>query len=261
MKNLFELITDPYERKARVYPGLLVTLPLIVPLLLVYGAKHPALTGILGLLGGCGAIYALASIARGRGKILEEILVKRWGGMPTTIVLRHRDKFLDSVSKQRYHTLITTKLGIPMPTSGEEEADWDRADDLYIGATRRLRELTRTNKQLLLKENIAYGFHRNMLAMKSIGILSCFLGIFYGLLIAKILQFVPPYLYPIYLATPGLAASLSILISLVLLAAWLLYFDQNAVKRMGFVYAERLFECLSSMPSKVPRKQEPKQVN
>ena len=68
----------------------------------------------------------------------------------------------------------------------------DKADDTYVGATKRLRELTRSNKQLLLKENIAYGFHRNMLAMKPVGIVSCLLGIVYALIIAKILQVAPP---------------------------------------------------------------------
>src|SRR3546814_12345460 len=79
--SLFKLVKDPYERKARLIPGLLVALPLLVPLLCVYGPKHPILTSVMGLLGGCGAIYALASVARGRGKKLEEILVKKWGGM------------------------------------------------------------------------------------------------------------------------------------------------------------------------------------
>lgn len=78
-----------------------------------------------GLLGGCGAIYALASVARGRGKQLEEMLVAKWGGMPTTIALRHRDKFLDGVSKQRYHTAITAKLGIDMPRT---ERSWAPLD-------------------------------------------------------------------------------------------------------------------------------------
>lgn len=254
MTKLFELVTDPYVRKARVVPGLLVALPILVPLLCVYGAKHPVLTGLIGLLGGCGAIYALASVTRGRGKKIEEILVAKWGGMPTTIALRHRDKFLDSVSKQRYHTAITAKLCIAMPTADEESANPDKADDIYVGATKRLRELTRSNKQLLLKENIAYGFHRNMLAMKPVGILSCILGILYGLLIAKVLQVAPPHFDPLHFADPGLAAGLSLIVSLALLAAWLLYFDQDAVRRMGFVYAERLFECLPSLPSSTPRK-------
>lgn len=254
MTTIFELVKDPYERKARVVPGLLVALPVLVPLLCVYRAKHPVLTSVIGLLGGCGAIYALASVARGRGKKLEETLVAKWGGMPTTIALRHRDRFLDGVSKQRYHTAITAKLGIAMPTAEEELAAPEQADDTYIGATKRLRELTRSNKQLLLKENIAYGFHRNMLAMKPVGVASCLVGILYGLLIAKVLRVAPPHFNPMSFADPGLAAGLTLLISLALLAAWLLYFDQDSVRRMGFVYAERLFECLPSLSSSAPRK-------
>jgi len=67
MTTIFELVKDPYERKARVVPGLLVALPLLVPLLCVYGAKHPVLTGVIGLLGGCGAIYALVNRPGFRG--------------------------------------------------------------------------------------------------------------------------------------------------------------------------------------------------
>src|SRR5256885_13324753 len=81
------------------------------------------------------------------------------------------------------------------------------------------RSLTRSNKQLLLKENIAYGFHRNMLAMKPVGILSCLMGVVYGLLIAKILQVAPLQFDLVHLADPGLAAGLTLLISLALLAA------------------------------------------
>src|SRR3546814_196764 len=203
----------------------------------------------MGLLGGCGAIYALASVARWRGKKLEEILVKKWGGMPTTIALRHRDNFLDGVSKQRYHTAIVDKLGIAMPTALEEATNPSEADGIYTGATRQLRELTRSDKHLLLKENIAYGFHRNMVAMKSVGIFSCALGIIYGLLIAKILEISPIRFVITRFANPGLPAGLTLLISAALLLSWLFYFDKDVVKRMGFVYAERLFECLISLRS------------
>ena len=124
----------------------------------------------MGVLGTCGAIYAAASIARGRGKLLEESLVKEWGGLPTTILLRHSDDFFDSGTKKRYHYDAQARLGIQMPTAAEESLDPIAADDVYRSVARRLRELTREDKKLLLKENIAYGFHRNMLAMKGVGI-------------------------------------------------------------------------------------------
>jgi hypothetical protein len=100
MSTLYELIKDPYERKARLIPGLLVALPLIIPLVSVYGAKNPLLTSVIGLLSSCGAMFALANISRGLGKALEVKLVSKWGGMPTTIILRHSDNFLDFVTKK-----------------------------------------------------------------------------------------------------------------------------------------------------------------
>lgn len=252
-----DLVKDPYERQARVIPGLLTALPILIPLVCVYGPKHPILTSIVALLAGCGATFALANVARGLGKKLEAKLVRIWGGMPTTIALRHSDSFLDSISKREYHSAITSKLGIKMPTNDEETANPRLADDAYIGATRKLRELTRSNKQLLLKENIAYGFHRNMLAMKPVGIISCIAGLVYGLLIARVLSVKPPYWTPINLADPGLAAGLTLFSSLSLLAAWLFYFNKDSVQQIGFVYAERLFECLNFLPASAIKKRKP----
>lgn len=83
--NLIDVVKGPYERKARVTPSLFVTLPIVIPLLCVYAPKHPTLTAVVGLLGSCGAVYVLVSISRGRGKKLEECLVQRWGGLPSTI--------------------------------------------------------------------------------------------------------------------------------------------------------------------------------
>ena len=88
-----------------------------------------------------------------------------------------------------------------MPAAQEESADPLKADDVYGGATKRLRELTRGDKQLLLKENIAYGFHRNMLAMKPVGIVTCLFGIVYGLLITNVLQVAPAYFLPSKMVT------------------------------------------------------------
>lgn len=245
--KVIEQLKDPYERKAQVTPGLLLALPVLVPLVAAYGPKHTVLTGVLAVLGGCGAIFALASIARGRGKSLEEALVKRWGGLPTTILLRHRDNFFDQHTKERYHEAIRTKLGIPIPSAAEEEAAPDVADQVYMAAARRLRELTREDTKLLLKENIAYGFHRNMAAMKPVGVVSCLLGLTYGLLIAGVLRPTEPYIDVTKMADPGLTAGVTMLISTSLLTSWLFYFNSSAIWRVGCVYAERLFERLSGL--------------
>lgn len=245
---MLDLVTDPYERKARVTPGLLVALPCLVPLVCVYGPKNPTLTAVVALMGGCGVIYALASIARGRGKKLEDRLVHKWGGLPTTLLLRHRDTFLDRMTKQRYHAASTAKLGIQMPSEDDEAADPAKADHAYIATAKRLRELTRGNKSLLLKENIAYGFHRNMRAMRLLGLLTSAAGLLYGSILARVLMFKPFHFAPEEFLHPGLAAGLTLAVSLALFLMWCFFFDNAAVKRMGYVYAERLFEQLDALP-------------
>jgi len=251
--ELLKNLRDPYEQKARLFPGLLVTLPLLVPLLLIFGPKNPYLTAILGLIVGCGTLYWLASIARNKGKALEEKLIVKWGGMPTTLILRHRDNFLDGPSKSRYHGDIKAKLGIELPSAIEEAANPIAADDLYIGATRQLRELTRSSSNaLLLKENIAYGFHRNMLAMRPVGFASTLLGTLFGLVIAKVIQLKPMAFDFSNLAEPGLTGGISLGMSLVLIFAWM-NVNETAVRRMGNVYAERLFESLKGLPTKRKR--------
>jgi hypothetical protein len=100
-----------------------------------------------------------------------------------------------------------------------------------------------------------------MLAMRPVGVATCILGMVYGLILAKILQLSPTTLATGNLADPGLPAALTLLISSALLAAWLFYFNADVVRRLGFAYAERLFECLPSLPSAVPRKRTTKASN
>lgn len=248
--SLLDKIRDPYERKARLTPGLLVLLPLLVPIVGLYGPKHPILTGILGLVCGSGALFALSNIVRGYGKRLEQKLIKNWGGLPTTICLRHRNTFFDSLTKNRYHSDINKKLGIQLPSKEQEEQSPLNADDAYIGACRLLREKSRSEKNLLLKENISYGFHRNMLAMKIPGVLICIVVVLYSLISANIISLHRLSFDWMLLDKMTLVELSSLLVSSTLLAAWIFYFRSESVKQAGFTYAERLFECLENLPDR-----------
>lgn len=253
MRALFDLLTDPYDRQARATPALMVVLPLLLPVVANYGLKHPALTAILAVMSSCGAIYTLSSIARGRGKVLETKLVAEWGGLPTTIALRHRDKHLDSVTKRGYHEAITAKLGIKMPSAEEEKLDPEAADEAYKAVGVKLRELTRHDKKLLLKENIAYGFHRNMVAMKPIGIVVCIVALLYCALLSKAVGVHTPYFNIDALANCGVAAGLGFLVALAMLGFWLFHFRKDVVKTFGYAYADRLFESIAGVKA-VPKK-------
>ncbi|QET02993.1 hypothetical protein FOB72_13670 [Cupriavidus pauculus] len=245
LNGLLELVRDPYQQKARVFPGLLTALPILVPLLWILGPKNPILTALLGLVTSCGAIYGLASVARGLGKRLEGRLVAKWGGLPTTIILRHRDRHLDDYSKARYRSVIEAKLGVKLPTVDEENAEPDVADQMYDGVTRHVRELTRGKEHaLLLKENIAYGFHRNMLAMKPLGVITSLVGMLFGVMISGMVQLSPFQIHADKVASPGAAGGITLVVSIVVFASWM-YFTEDHVKRIAYTYAERLFESLT----------------
>jgi hypothetical protein len=247
VKEIVSLFQDPYERKARAFPGLLVVLPLLVAVGTTWGPRHPVLTSILGLLVSCGVIYTLASLVRDLGKAKEEALINKWGGMPTTLMLRHRDSTLEGGTKTIYHQLITQKLGIPMPTALEEGVNPEAADDAYRSAARALRGRTRGKEySLLLKENTSYGFRRNMYGARRIGFLTSLLGIVVGVFLSGAISLQPLAFDALRLLDPPLHSVLTLGVSGALFFGWF-FFGPTSVRRIGFAYAERLFETLGTL--------------
>ena len=53
---------DPYERKARVYPALLVLLPLLISVSFNYPELYSSLTGLVALLAAMGGVHLLSLI-------------------------------------------------------------------------------------------------------------------------------------------------------------------------------------------------------
>lgn len=78
------------------------------------------------------------------------------------------------------------------------------------------------------------------------------LGIVFGLVLSNVIQLKPLALDFSNLAEPGLAGGISLAVSLAMIFAWL-NVNELAVRRMGIVYAERLFECLNALPAKRKR--------
>ncbi len=165
---------DSYSLNARLKPALLTLFPILVTTALLFPEIHRGFgPAIVSLAGTCGVLALIARLARYRGRELEKRLYKKWGGMPTTAWLRHRDTNLDPITKARYHKFLAAHLRpIKMPTPSEEAANADAADEIYRSATKWLIEHTRSKGKfpLVFQENINYGFHRNTYAMKPIAI-------------------------------------------------------------------------------------------
>lgn len=77
---VFAKLLDPYDFKARLFPGLLVLLPAIVFLVLVYGPKHPLVVALSSVLATCGGPYLLVSFVRTWGQRAQDRLNAKWGG-------------------------------------------------------------------------------------------------------------------------------------------------------------------------------------
>jgi hypothetical protein len=162
-------VTDPYERKARLYPALLALSPLLVMVALLYGAEASALKGAVTIAVSCGGLYLMTNWCRECGKRLEDRLHRRWGGKPSTQLLRHSDSTIEAPTKKRYHAFLAGKTNEAFPDAQQERDNPGQADGIYQSGVRWLLNHTRPddNKkfELLFKENISYGFRRNALGI------------------------------------------------------------------------------------------------
>jgi hypothetical protein len=172
LKPSFKHLFDDYTWTARIFPAVLALLPLAVFAFITSpkGLSSSAITGnsIL-LIAFAAVVYFLASIARSKGASLQEKLIRKWGGWPTTIILRHFDNTIDVGTKARYHLRLSALPGAPaLPSEEEERQSPAEADQKYRSATTLLIEASR-NDRLVKFENASYGFKRNMRGLRWIG--------------------------------------------------------------------------------------------
>ncbi|PTU78909.1 hypothetical protein DBO86_11680 [Pseudomonas indoloxydans] len=239
----FSKLFDPYERQARLYPGLLAVAPAAVVFVCFAAAGNVLGRTILSVLVACGVAYALGRIARNAGKRLQEELFAKWGGAPTTQIMRHRDATIDVHTKFRYHETLAKSIGKPMPTPNAETADPQAADEYYRAATTWLIGRTRDTKAfpLIYKENIAFGFQRNALGLRRGGIVVAALC-FGGTLLRMMLLTSSLSSMTDALDKVGAPEVVALLVSLMFLGFWIFLVNETALKRTAFAYAVRLFE-------------------
>ena len=186
MINFVSMFDAAYGRQARLYPGLLTLFP---PLLTVIAWSPALITSSIGatlltIASSCGLLYGLAVVSRTQGKRVEQRLFRRWGGWPTTIWLRREGGYLQPQTLDRYHRFLAANVpGLALPTSEEEKQDRRESDSAYASGVKWLQEHCRgTEFPLVEKENAEYGFRRNLLGMRPIGLTTTFLAVGISLL-------------------------------------------------------------------------------
>ncbi len=237
--DLLASITNNYERKARLYPALLLISPIIAVGAALFSDR---LTGFQFALAGAvsfGGVFLLIQLARDFGNKKEKELFAKWGGVPSITIFRHQDARLDSVTKERYHKKLERLVKeAKAPNSEEENNDPRAADKIYSAWSNFLRANTRDPNTfgLLLQENINYGYRRNVFGFRAIGI---FLTVITVLTSAIRLYLV--YRSSSQVDQPLLAAGL---FSLLMLALWIFRFTSEWVRTSADAYAERLAESV-----------------
>ena len=169
MSGILSSLFDPYDRKARAAPALLCGLPLFVSVALLAPEVGTTWATVGGIVLYCGGATLLAQIGRDRGKVQEPRLYESWGGKPSLAMLRHRDSRLDPSTKERYRAFLgRTVPGLTLVSPDEERRSPEEADHGYESANSWLLAQTRDRERfgLLFRENINYGFRRNVWALR-----------------------------------------------------------------------------------------------
>lgn len=228
---------DEYARKARLYPAFIAIFPAVFFTIFVLGLKDIVELALI-VFSSFGVTLLIANLVRGAGRKIEPELYRRWGGKPTTILLRHAADGKNKTRLRRMHTLLSSFYGEKLPDAIAEKNNPKAADDFYEVATKSLIAVVRSDQRRFARvheENITYGFRRNMFAIRHLAITVAALTLaveVFLLIFGNISQ---------YKLLTGAG------VSLIAVATWLLAIRETWVKDAAFTYAERLFEALEEL--------------
>jgi len=252
LDDIVAKVTDPYDRQARLYPALLCLLPLVALAALLYAPNASALTGVVTISVSCGGLFLMTNICREMGKRLEEKLYREWGGRPTTQLLRHRDGSIDSLTKRRYHTFLAAKINAPFPDVDQEKSDPAKADEAYQSGARWLLDHTRPDGgkkfDLLFRDNVTYGFRRNALGARPLGIVIAIGCLLWALAKEHVLfgagGRIVDWSVVGRLPPPAIA---SLAVSGVMLLVWVFFFTKTSLRTCAFSFAETLLRTCDTL--------------
>ncbi len=167
---------DKYVLFARIAPPAIVALSLLFAI----SAWFPLTQWPFKIFGGSSVFgivaFAVAQLTRDAGKRIEPGLWASWDGPPSLRFLRHRDPNIAPGSKAAMHRRLV-ELGIVahMPSENDEKKAPAAADAIYLTCSDWMRRKAIELKDkspfdIVHSENISYGFRRNLLGIKSHGL-------------------------------------------------------------------------------------------
>jgi len=162
---------DEYERRARLVPGMLALLPIVLLLVVLGWRQLPVVSSLVSFLSLAGGPVLLADIVRRLGRKEEKLLWAMWEGPPTTRWLRLREPSDNAVRRDRWRRAVASVSGETLLSLRSERSNPAKADQTIETATEDIRRRTRDRARfaLLFSENCAYGFNRNLYAVRWVG--------------------------------------------------------------------------------------------
>jgi hypothetical protein len=244
------IVPDEYDRRARLFPAFLALVPVAAVAFGCYQLELKLNTAFVGLVSYFGVFFLFLNISRELGKRHEKRLYEKWGGQPTTQLLRHSNAVIDRVTKDRYHRYLEAALGQSFPTPAEEAASPEAADQIYAGAVRYLLSKTRDKKmfRMLFEENIAYGFRRNGYGIRWIAIATSLASILWILCVAQIVTLTGFDLQRVLGMNTGQIVAL--VISVAAIPVWAKFFTEQTIQTASFTYADILLRSCDLLPKK-----------
>lgn len=235
---------DTYGLGARVKPAFLLVFPTVISIFVLYEPSRAWGNAALTIALFFGILTFASNQMSSKGNNIQDKLFMKWGGAATTIILRHSDHRLDRHTKDRYMDRLENLIPNFQKISREQELhSLIEADEMYKTASIFLRENTRDVKSypLIFKENIAYGFSRNLYAFKYYGMAISILSLSASSLVVWFNHIKESsleqldLLFSIPFSYIGLEL---ILISFTLM--WIFMINEKWVERRAFAYARAL---------------------
>jgi hypothetical protein len=164
----FMRIFDSYSLRARLFPAIIAVAPAFAALALMISWKSFEVSNAVATIAVLVILFAIADLARSRGRAIEAKIYAENGGMPSITMFRRSDATINEFIKERYRAFLATKLRVAAPIAEAERADQYAGDSFYEQCGIWLRQSTRDTKKfpLLFSENVTYGFRRNLFGVK-----------------------------------------------------------------------------------------------
>lgn len=160
---------DKYTLGARVYPVIVIMLVPVTSMFFFMDLDVKNLMSFLPLTALLALAALFAALTRSSGKKIETQLFDQWGGKPTTLLLLYETStfnktILDGIRKK----IESICDGVKFLDENQELLDKKKAREICEYATLQLIQKTRdeTKFNLVLRENISYGFFRNLYAIR-----------------------------------------------------------------------------------------------